>query len=284
MTILQAIILGMVQGFTEFMPISSSAHLIIVPWLFRWQDPGLDFDVALHMGTLVALLWIFGSDWVRYFRAGISSIQERKINGDPERRMAWLLVIGTIPGIIIGALAEAKIEELFHNPNPSNFKTTMIVLAIIISLLGILLFIAERVALHCRKLDQISVKDTIIIGLSQAAAIIPGVSRSGSTITAGLVRGLQRETAAKFSFLLSVPIILGASFKSTFSIYSDLATGGITQSDLLFFVIGFAVAAGSGYLCIKFLLRFLQTNSTDIFVYYRWLLTAVIIVVALMRG
>jgi undecaprenyl-diphosphatase len=282
-TIIQAIILGVVQGLTEFVPISSSAHLIIVPWLFKWRDPGLSFDIALHLGTLTALLWFFWSDWVRLVRAGIASIVERKIGDDLDRRMAWFLVIGTIPGGIVGLLAESKIEELFHQPDATHSSGAMIAMAIIVALLGAGLFLAERLARHSRGLSQLSLKDTIVIGLSQSLAIFPGVSRSGSTITAGLALGLQRETAARFSFLLATPIMLAAGLKSLLNIRSELATGAMAQSDLVIYVIGFLAAAISGYLCVKYLLRFLQRHSTDAFVYYRWLLAILIIVIVLVR-
>lgn len=283
MTIIQAIILGIVQGLTEFIPISSSAHLIIVPWLFKWRDPGLNFDIALHLGTLTALLWFFWSDWVRLVRAGIASIVERKIGDDLNRRMAWFLVIGTIPGGIVGLLAESKIEELFHQPDSTHSSGAMIAMAIIVALLGAGLFLAERFARHTRGLNQLSLKDSIVIGLSQSLAIFPGVSRSGSTITAGLAMGLQRETAARFSFLLATPIMLAAGLKSLLDIRSELATGTMTQSDLIIYATGFLAAVISGYLCVKYLLRFLQRHSTNIFVYYRWLLTILIIVVVVIR-
>jgi undecaprenyl-diphosphatase len=285
--ILQAIILGIVQGLTEFIPISSSAHLIIVPWLFGWKDialTSLPFDVALHLGTLLALLVFFASDWVRLIRAGAMSIIERKVGGDHDRQMAWFLVIGTLPGAVVGALAESKIEKLFHEPNAPHQVTAMIAMAIIIALLGALLFMAERFARHVRGLAQVTLRDSLLIGLSQALAIFPGVSRSGSTITAGLALGLEREAAARFSFLLSAPIIAGAGFKSLWDIFKDIRTGALAQSDLVLFPVGFIAAAISGYLCIKYLLRFLQKNPTDIFVYYRWALAVLIVVVALARG
>ena len=284
MTIIQAVILGIVQGVTEFVPISSSAHLIIIPWLFQWEDPGLAFDIALHLGTLVALLWFFAADWVRLFRAGISSIVERKIGNDPHRKLAWLIIIGCIPGAITGVLAESKIEELFHNTNAPHTAQAMIAMAVIIILLGIALFIADRIAKHQRGLDRVSLKDTIVIGLAQAMSIFPGVSRSGSTITAGLASGLRREDAARFSFLLAAPIIAGAGLLSVFDVYTGLKTGAMVPSDLILFAIGFITATVSGYLCIKFLLRFLQKNSTAIFVYYRWMLAVLIIIVAFVRG
>lgn len=284
MTLIQAIILGIVQGLTEFVPISSSAHLVIIPWLFRWNDPGITFDVSLHLGTLAALLWFFWSDWVRLVRSGVASIIERKIGNDSDRRLAWFLVIGTIPGGLAGLLAQSKIEELFHQPDTPHTLGAMTAMAVIIVLLGIALFVAERIARHLRGLNEVSLKDAVVIGLSQALAIFPGVSRSGSTITAGLALGLQRETAARFSFLLSAPIMLAAGLKSLLDVRSGLASGAMLQSDLLLFAIGFIAAAISGYLCIKYLLKFLQKNSTDVFVYYRWLLAVLIIVVAFIRG
>jgi undecaprenyl-diphosphatase len=160
----------------------------------------------------------------------------------------------------------------------------MTAMAIVIALLGVALFVAERMARHLRGLAQVSLKDTVVVGLAQALAIFPGVSRSGSTITAGLALGLQREAAARFSFLLAAPIVAGAGLKSLFNVYSELKTGVMAQSELVLFAIGFVAAAVSGYLCIKFLLRYLQKNSTDIFVYYRWLLAVLVIVVAFVRG
>jgi undecaprenyl-diphosphatase len=286
-TILQAIILGIVQGLTEFIPISSSAHLVIIPWLFQWTDPALEsltFDVALHLGTLLALLVFFAADWVKLIRAGIASVVERKIGNDLNRRLAWLLVIGCIPGGIAGVLVESKITEWFHAPNAPIQLAAMVAMGIIIALLGALLFLAERFARHERKMDELLFKDAIAIGLAQAFAVFPGVSRSGSTITAGLALGLERETAARFSFLLSAPIIAGAGLKSLWEIYKGIQAGAIASADLILFPAGFVAAAISGYLCIKFLLRFLQKNSTNIFVYYRWALAALVIVVALARG
>lgn len=283
MTLFQAVILGIVQGLTEFIPISSSAHLVIIPWLFQWSDPGLTFDIALHLGTLVSLLWFFRADWVRLVRAGVASIVERKIGHDSDRRLAWLLVIGTIPGGIVGWLAEEKIVELFHQPSRPHELGAMVAMAVIIALLGAALFIVERKARHIRGLEQVSLKDAVIIGLSQALAIFPGVSRSGATITAGLAMGLRRETAARFSFLLATPIMLAAGLNSFLDVRRELATGVMVQSDLLILAVGFIAAAVSGYLCVKMLLRFLQKHSTDLFVYYRWLLAILIIAVVFAR-
>jgi len=285
-TVIEAIILGILQGITEFIPISSSAHLIIVPWLFGWTDPALtslSFDVALHLGTLLAVLWFFRRDWVRLFRAAIASIAERKIDADPDRRLAWLIVIGCIPGAIAGVLGEGKIEELFHRPGVPIQPAAMIAMAVIIALFGALLFLVDHIARHIRSMNQLSLKDAIVVGLAQALAIFPGVSRSGATITAGLALDLDRPSAAKFSFLLAAPIIAGAGAKSLFDVFRGVQSGAITSSEIILFPIGFIAAAISGYLCIKYLLRFLQHHSMNIFVFYRWALAALIIIVALTR-
>jgi undecaprenyl-diphosphatase len=288
MTILQALILGIVQGLTEFIPISSSAHLIIVPWLFGWNDPvltSLSFDVALHLGTLVAVVWFFASDWVRLIRAGVASLVEHRIGSDPDRKLAWLLVIGCIPGGIAGVLGESKIDALFHQPGVPIKMLAIIIMGIIIAALALILFFVERWAQHTREMDSLTLKDAILIGLAQALAIFPGVSRSGSTITAGLALNLKRETAARFSFLLSAPIILGAGLKSVWDMFQQYHAGiAFASGELLLFPIGFVAAAVSGYFCIKYLLRYLQKNSTDPFVYYRWGLAVLIILVAIIRG
>lgn len=286
MLIVKAILLGLVQGLTEFIPISSSAHLVIIPWMFQWDDPALEsltFDVALHLGTLVALLGFFVKDWVRIIRSGVSSIVERKIGEDIDRKLAWFLVIASIPGGVIGLLFEHKIEAWFHPSEGAIESSSMITMALIIALLGTLLFLAERMAAHLRRMNQITLRDSILIGTAQALAIFPGVSRSGSTITAGMALGLERESAARFSFLMSAPIVAGAGLKSLFKIYRGIQSGLISGSDFTLFVIGFLTAAISGYLCIKYLLRFLQKNPTNVFVYYRWVLALVVLSFALVR-
>ncbi len=279
----QAIVLGIVQGLTEFLPISSSAHLLLVPWLLGWDNDlinSLGFDVALHIGTLLSVLAFFANDWVRLIRAGIASIVERKIGDDPDRRLAWLIVLGSIPGALIGALAESKVEEIFHAPKTPLAAWAVIAIAIMIALLGLFLFLAERVAKHARNLNQITLRDAILIGAAQALAIFPGVSRSGATITAGLFLGLKRDDAARFSFLLGAPIIAGAGLKSVYDLYQE----GIGSGDLLLYAVGFIASAITGFLAIKFLLQYLRSSSTDIFVYYRWAMSAFIILVALVRG
>lgn len=285
LSILRAIILGIVQGLTEYIPVSSSGHLIIVPWLFNWRDPaltGLVFDVALHMGTLLAVIWFFWADWVRLVRAGWAALREWKIGADTDRKLAALLVVGCIPGGIAGLVGESKIERAYHQAGGIPFSA-MLVMAILIAALGLALYLAERWARHSRPLETLTLRDAIVIGLAQAAAILPGVSRSGSTITAGLAMGLKRDAAARYSFLLSAPIIAGAGAKSVFDLLGELKNGTLASSELILFPIGFVVAAISGYLCIRFLLAYLQRHSTNIFVYYRWALAVLVIVVALAR-
>ena len=283
--IFQAIILGFVQGATEFIPISSSAHLIIIPYLFGWKDPAitsLTFDVALHLGTLVALLVYFASDWLRLIRAFYRSVVERRIGTDPDRRLAWLLLIGTIPGGIAGVLLESRIEALFHRPGVPIAPSAMIIMAGIIAVFGVLLLLADRLGRQAQDIDDMTLKKTLLIGLSQALAVFPGVSRSGATIATGMALGLERESATRFSFLLSAPIIAGAGLKSVWDVFSGLQTGVVAHTDLILFPIGFIMAAISGFLCIRFLLDYLQDNNMNVFVFYRWALALLILVVALM--
>jgi len=195
-----------------------------------------------------------------------------------------MLVIGSIPGGIAGVLAESRIEAWFHPAGRPIQPAAMIAMAVIIALLGAALFVAERIAAHTRRMERLTFKDAVTIGLSQALAVFPGVSRSGATITTGLAVGLERETSARFSFLLSAPIIAGAGAKSLFEIFQGMRSGAIARADLVLFPVGFLAAGISGYLCIRYLLRFLQRHSTDGFVYYRWGLALLIAAVALLRG
>ena len=285
-TLIEAIILGILQGATEFIPISSSAHLIIVPWLFNWTDPALtslSFDVALHLGTLLAVLVFFAGDLVVLVRAAWLSIKERKIGEDSQRRLAWFIVIGTIPGGVIGFLAESKIAALFHTPGQPIHPEAMIAMALIIAWLGAFLLLADRLVRHEGELKDLTLKKVLYIGFAQALAVFPGVSRSGSTITTGLALGLKREAAARFSFLLSIPIVAGAGLKSLLEIYQGFKSGSITHQDLLLFPVGFIAAAVAGYFCVRFLLNYLQKHTTSIFVYYRFALALLVLVVAILR-
>ncbi len=284
--IIESIILGIVQGATEFIPVSSSAHLIIVPWLFGWTDPALTslpFDVALHLGTLAAVLAFFARDWIRLIRAFFQSILERRVNPDPDRRLAWLLIIGTIPGAVAGFLFEGAIDDLFHTPGTPISAAAMLVMAAIIAVFGLILLLADRLARHTRGLEKMTLVQAILIGLSQALAIFPGVSRSGATIASGLALGFKRDDAARFSFLLSAPIIAGVGAKSLWDVISDSGPGALGGNALILFAAGFLAAAVSGFFCMRFLVNYLQKHPINVFAFYRWGLAILVAVVALVR-
>jgi undecaprenyl-diphosphatase len=280
-------VLGIVQGLTEFLPVSSSAHLIIVPWLFQWDDSivhSLAFDVSLHLGTLLALLLFFASDWVRLFRAGIASVIERRIGSDPSRKMAWYLVIGTIPAGVAGFFAQSKIKELFYEPGSTGGKGRFISMALCLALGGLALWAADYFGRQRRRLDQMTLIDVLVIGFAQALAILPGVSRSGSTIMAGLAMRLERPAAARFSFLLSAPIIFAAGLNGLLEIGGLVRSGQLPAADLRIFVFGVIASLISGYLCIRFLLAFLQRNSTGVFAIYRCIAAVLILWIAFGRS
>ncbi len=266
MDLIQAIVLGLVQGLSEFIPISSSAHLIIVPWLLGWPDPGITFDVALHIGTLVAVLAYFWQDWVHLITTALRSLRAGNPLGDPEGRLGWFILIATIPGALAGLLGEAKLDEMFHGSTAAGARNGILVIGIVMIVLALVLLVAERTARHQYDMEHLTLGQTLMIGLAQAMAIIPGVSRSGSTITAGLFMNLKREAAARFSFLLGTPVIVGAGVKKAYDIFKP---HGTPVPDVSLFAVGMIVAAVSGYLAISFLLRFLQRNTTVPFIIYR---------------
>ncbi|HEY0071397.1 MAG TPA: undecaprenyl-diphosphatase UppP [Chloroflexia bacterium] len=279
MDIFQALFLGILQGLTEFLPVSSSAHLVFVPWLLGWEDKAvtsIQFDVALHMGTLLAVLVYFAADWRRLIAAFFASVFERRIGDDPDRRLVWLILIGTIPAALVGLLAESKINDIFHDPQ--NLRTGLLVIAVMMIVMGVLLLLAERVGKHALTLEGIRLPTAVLVGVAQALALIPGVSRSGSTITAGLFAGLKREAAARFSFLLATPVVLGAGLKQVYNLVQE---GGIPADLQLGFLVGFAASAISGFLCIFLLLRYLQRNSTAPFIWYRFMVGAALLVLVL---
>ena len=276
---IQAIVLGIVQGLTEFIPISSSAHLIIVPWLLGWPDPGLAFDAALHLGTLAAVLVYFARDWLAIGKGFVASIKDRRIAGGHYRLLAWLILAGSVPGGLAGVFLDDFIDEFFHGPGGAYATGGLLMMAALILALAALLLLAETVARHSRTLETITWRDAVIIGTAQAVALLPGVSRSGATITAGLLLGLEREAAARFSFLLATPLVAGAGLKKLY----DVAKAGMPATDQTAFALGLLAAAVSGYLCITFLLRYLQRNSTVPFVIYRVGLAAVLVIATLLR-
>jgi len=277
----QAIVLGIVQGLTEFLPVSSSGHLILVRDLLHWSDPGLAFDVALHAGTLVAVLIYFAGLWIRILRAAFgANIRIDSESGDisplsPEelrqqRWLLWLLVLGTIPGAIIGKLFEKQAEETFRQP--ALVASMMIVVALI-------MWWAERAGSYRKSLSQTGVADALTVGIAQAAAIVPGVSRSGSTIAAGLFRGMTRDAAARFSFLLATPIIAGACVLNAI----HLRHTGIPADMKQAFIVGTAVSAVVGYITIAGFIRYLRTRTLKIFIVYR-IIFGIIVLALVFRG
>jgi undecaprenyl-diphosphatase len=267
--LIHAAILGIVQGLTEFLPISSSAHLILVPKLLGWNDPFIDsaaFDVMLHMGTLVALLVYFWRDLIQILGAWLASIRDRRIGDDPQRRLAWLLVVSVIPAAILGAGLESFFDQAFRE----HYQW----IALFVLLGATLLWLGERRGTQTRGLDGMVLRDAVTIGAAQALALFPGISRSGITIAAGLLLGLKREAAARFSFLMAVPVIAGAGiWKARTLVGASL--GGTQVNEL---IVGIVTSAIFGFIAIAFLLRFLRTNPTTVFIAYRIVFAAVIVV------
>lgn len=262
MSIFQAVVYGLVQGLGEFLPISSSAHLVLVPWLFGWEDPGLTFDIALHAGTLVAVVLYFLKDWLRLIFKGFTDV--RSTDG----RLFWYLVAATIPGAIGGYHLEKQAETVFRSP---------LLVGPLLIIMGLLLYWADKKGAKRTRLRNIRFGQSLLIGASQVLAVIPGVSRSGVTITAGLLSGITREGAARFSFLLSTPIVVGAVLIKVPEILRDPSALNLE------FGIGMAVSFMSGLASIGFLLRYLQTRDFLPFVWYRSLVGILVIVIALMR-
>lgn len=264
MDIFQAMVLGVLQGLGEFLPISSTAHLVLAPYFFGWDDPGLSFDIALHLGTLVAVVWFFWKDWLDIFKSasnGLFKTSYKLSAAIYSSNLLWLLVAASVPGGIVGYLLEDAAETKLRSP---------LVVAGALSLVGLLLFLIDKYAVHKKELVEIGYREALLIGLSQAVAIIPGVSRSGATMTMALALGLSRESAARFSFLLSTPIIFGAAMVKV----PELFKNGL-DAPILF---GILAAAVSGYLAIKYMLRFIQKVGYAPFFWYRLLLAAFILV------
>ena len=268
MNTLQAIVLGLVQGATEFAPISSSGHLVLVPWIFGWMligdaDVQKSFDVALHVGTLLGALVYFRREVARYAAAWFRSIGARRIESSDER-IAWALALGTIPGAVVGATFEDVIQERLGAPW---------LIAVMLVVFGILLVAVDRRARSDREYDSIRPRDGLLLGTAQALALQPGVSRSGVTITAARAMGLDRESAARFSFLLSLPIIAGAGLYKGI----DLVDTGL-QGHASEFVAGLVASAISGFVVIWGLLRYLRRHDFTVFLWYRVAIAAVVVV------
>jgi undecaprenyl-diphosphatase len=269
MDILKALVLGVVQGATEFLPISSSGHLVLAQLLLGTQDAGLPFDVALHMGTLVAILVYFRNDFLA-MALGLLGKKTTPANSPNMRTIFLLICLATIPGVAAGLVLGDLVETSFRNP---------LLVATTLSGAGLLLLWADKNARRSRKFQDITLRDALLIGIAQALAIVPGISRSGITMTAGLLCDLNREAVVRFSFLLSAPIIFGAGIYKIPSIISQ----GLLGANLPFYLTGFTAAAASGYFVIAFLMHFVRTKSFAIFAYYRFLLSAVVVAVFLLR-
>ncbi|HEY8922453.1 MAG TPA: undecaprenyl-diphosphate phosphatase [Candidatus Limnocylindria bacterium] len=275
--VLQAALIGILQGLTEFIPVSSSAHLELAPWIAGWPANGLlsslSFDVFLHLGTLLALLGYFGRDWLRLLGAAVASVRQRRIGDDPDRRLAWLLIAATIPAALIGFVGEDLINEVLHADNHG----VRLAIAGFVVLGAVALWLADRLGSRRREIGALDAPSALAIGLSQALALLPGISRSGATISAGLALGLTRESAARFSFLLATPITLGAGLYGSRHLFEVSHTG----TEWLAIATAFVAAAVSGLLAIGFLLSWLRTRSVTIFSVYRLLFAGLIVVLVI---
>ncbi len=273
-TVIQAIVIGIVQGLTEFLPISSSGHLIVVPYLLGWSDPFIDslaFSVMLHMGTLAALVVYFWRDWLRLIPAGLAAVRDRSFRGDPDRRLGWLIVASTIPAAVVGFALNDVIETQVRAP-------AIVAVALLIG--AAIIWVADRWGAKALELDRLGFPGAFGIGVAQAIALVPGISRSGISISAGLFLGLTREAAARYSFLMSAPIIAGTGVYEARKLIGGEA--GVTL-EVVPLVAGMLAAFVTGMIAIGFLLRWLRTHRMTIFVAYRLILAAIIVVALLAR-
>jgi len=269
---IQALIMGLVQGLTEFIPVSSSGHLVLVPWLFGWKDPFISsvaFTVILHMGTLLALLAYFWRDWMTLIPAGFAAIRDRSFKNDPNRKMAFMLVVATIPAVLVGPIFESKLEDLVREPAR---------IALMLCVGAAILWLADRWGSKERDMDSLTFRESLIIGVAQVVALVPGISRSGVSISAGLFLGLTRESAARFSFLMATPVIGGAGVWEARKFLTHEA-GPSPEMNVI--VIGFLTALVSGFLAIRFMLAFLRRQPVTAFVVYRVLAAIAVFLILL---
>jgi undecaprenyl-diphosphatase len=276
MSLMHAIILALVQALTEFLPVSSTAHLVLFPWLLHWQDPGLAFDVALHAGTLLAVMVYFFKDWLTLAICGLGGKYPANTPAEEvaqHRRLFWYMVVGTIPAAILGKLFHHYIEDELRQP---------MIIGISLVLVALLMWWADRRTTLTRKLEQSNLGDGVVIGAAQAVALWPGVSRSGITITAGLFRNFTREAATRFSFLLSAPVIAGAVLTELPKLIKMHKAGGL-DLPLSTLAISIVVSGVAGYFVIAFFLRYLQTRTLKVFVVYRLLFGIIVLVLAFLR-
>jgi undecaprenyl-diphosphatase len=267
--IIQAVVLGVVQGLTEFLPVSSSGHLIVVPALLGWDDPfieSLAFSVMLHVATLLALLVYFRQDWRRLIPAGLAAIRDRSFRGDPDRRLAWLLVASTVPAVIVGLLLDDVIESAFREPR-------LVAMTLVAG--AVVLWLADRLGSRSRPITGVTFPIALGIGAAQALALVPGVSRSGISISAGLFAGLDRESAARFAFLMATPITAGAGL---WEIRKIVAGEAGVELPLVPLLAGMVASLLAGLAAISLLLRYLRSHGTGVFVAYRIALAALVVV------
>jgi undecaprenyl-diphosphatase len=277
MPLIQAIILALVQALTEFLPVSSTAHLILFPWLLHWQDPGLAFDVALHAGTLVALVMYFFKDWLALAVCGLGGKYPANAPGEEvaqHRRMFWYMVLGTIPAGIAGVLFHHQIEETLRQPK---------IVGVSLVIVALLMWWADSRSNLSRKLEESNLGDAAAMGTAQALALWPGVSRSGITITAGLFRGLTRAAATRFSFILSVPAIAGAVVMELPKLIKMHKAGGL-DLPLSTLAVSIVVSGVAGYFVIALFLRYLQTRTLKVFVVYRLVFGIIVLLLAFLQA
>jgi undecaprenyl-diphosphatase len=273
-TLVQALVMGIVQGLTEFLPVSSSGHLLLVPFLLGWHDPfitSLAFSVMLHIGTLVALLVYFRADWLRLVPAGLAAVRDRSFRDNPERRLAWLLVAATIPAAVAGALFDQLIETSFR-------EVGLVAVALVVG--AAILWVADRVGARDKDVRDVTLPVALGIGIAQALALLPGISRSGISISAARFAGLDRAAAARFSFLMATPVTAGASLFEVRRLLTGEAGVDVSVGPL---VVGMVAAFVSGALAIGVLLRYLRTSTLNVFVGYRVVLAAIVVIVWLAR-
>jgi undecaprenyl-diphosphatase len=273
-TVVQALVMGVVQGLTEFLPVSSSGHLIIVPFFFGWDDAfitSLEFSVMLHLGTLVALLVYFREDWLRLVPAGLAALRDRSFHDDEDRRLAWLLIATTIPAAVVGVLFGDVIEASFRSVG---------LVAVTLVVGGLIILFADRFGAKSRGIEDVTFPIAVGIGAAQALALIPGISRSGVSISAARMVGMDRESAARFAFLMATPITAGAGL---FEARKLLAGETGLQFEALPLVVGMIASLLSGLIAIRFMLSYLRRQSLDVFVWYRFALAAIVLIVWLAR-
>jgi undecaprenyl-diphosphatase len=268
MSLFHVVVLAVVQGFTEFLPVSSSAHLALAPWLLGWQDQGLTFDIALHFGTLGAVLIYFSRDWLQLLAMGFSVRYTPNDELARNPRLMWLLALATVPVGVIGVLFEKQVETTLRNP---------VVIGSMLIVVGLLMAVADRIGSRTKQIGAVSFADAMIVGTAQALAIVPGTSRSGITITTALFRGIDREAAARFSFLLSTPAIGGAALLAFLDLREQ---GGVEPEMVTAFITGIVASALTGCVVIGFFLRFLRRHSLKFFVYYRVIFGIIVIALA----